>query len=153
MCPCTGRHMRSMCPAPFGMQQVHITAQRYISHWHLCYVCSQDARQKLQEQHASCRIGTDDRTGSMRRLHSRRCTERLGVSIPALAVSRDGSGEPEPVLIYFGIIDFLQEYRMKKRMEHMMKATVFGGKTISVVDPHRYAKRFRGFMEDVFVRK
>lgn len=47
----------------------------------------------------------------------------------------------------------LQEYRMKKRMEHVMKATVFGGKTISVVEPHRYAKRFRGFMETLFVRK
>lgn len=116
-------------------------------------VCSQDAREKLREQHAGCRIGKDDRTGSMRRLHSRRCTERLGVSIPALAVARDGSGESEPVLIYFGIIDFLQEYRMKKRMEHVMKATVFGGKTISVVDPHRYAKRFKGFMQNVFVRK
>jgi hypothetical protein len=37
-------------------------------------------------------------------------------------------------------------------MEHVVKAAVFGGKTISV-DPHRYAKRFRGFMEELFVRK
>lgn len=47
----------------------------------------------------------------------------------------------------------LQEYRTKKKMEHVMKAAVFGGKTISVVDPHRYAKRFRRFMEGLFVRK
>lgn len=46
-----------------------------------------------------------------------------------------------------------QEYRTKKKMEHVVKAAVFGGKTISVVDPHRYAKRFRGFMEELFVRK
>lgn len=47
----------------------------------------------------------------------------------------------------------LQEYRTKKRMEHVVKAAVFGGKTISVVDPHRYAKRFRKFMEQLFIRK
>lgn len=46
-----------------------------------------------------------------------------------------------------------QEYRTKKKMEHVVKAAVFGGKTISVVDPHRYAKRFKGFMEELFVRK
>ena len=44
----------------------------------------------------------------MRRLYSKRCRDRPGVSIPALAVPRDGSSPPEPVLIYFGIIDFLQ---------------------------------------------
>lgn len=47
----------------------------------------------------------------------------------------------------------MQEYRTKKKMEHVMKAAVFGGKTISVVDPHRYAKRFRRFMEGLFIRK
>ena len=47
----------------------------------------------------------------------------------------------------------MQEYRTKKKMEHVMKAAVFGGKTISVVDPHRYAKRFRHFMQGLFVRK
>ena len=47
----------------------------------------------------------------------------------------------------------VQEYRTKKKMEHVMKAAVFGRKTISVVDPHRYAKRFRGFLEQVFVKK
>ena len=47
----------------------------------------------------------------------------------------------------------MQEYRTKKKMEHVVKAAVFGGKTISVVDPHRYAKRFLGFMEELFVKK
>ncbi|KAL0047732.1 hypothetical protein WJX82_010619 [Trebouxia sp. C0006] len=116
------------------------------------YSSSQDERLLASHQPVPCRIGTDDATGSMRRLYSRRCRDRPGVSIPALAIPRDGS-KPEPVLIYFGIIDFLQEYRTKKKMEHVVKAAVFGGKTISVVDPHRYAKRFRGFMEELFVRK
>ena len=69
--------------------------------------CSEEVHHKFHE-HAGCRIGQDMATGTMRRLHSKRCTERLGVSIPALAVAPDGSTDPEPVLIYFGIIDFLQ---------------------------------------------
>ena len=69
--------------------------------------CSQDERLLASHQPVPCRIGTDDATGSMRRLYSRRCRDRPGVSIPALAIPRDGS-KPEPVLIYFGIIDFLQ---------------------------------------------
>ncbi len=69
--------------------------------------CSQDDRLLASHQPVPCRIGTDDATGSMRRLYSRRCRDRPGVSIPALAIPRDGS-KPEPVLIYFGIIDFLQ---------------------------------------------
>ncbi len=69
--------------------------------------CSQDERLLSSHQPVPCRIGTDDATGSMRRLYSRRCRDRPGVSIPALAIPRDGS-KPEPVLIYFGIIDFLQ---------------------------------------------
>ena len=79
--------------------------------WHTvgdyCHeLCSQDER-LATDQAAPCRIGTDDATGSLRRLYSRRCRDRPGVSIPALAIPRDGS-KPEPVLIYFGIIDFLQ---------------------------------------------
>lgn len=71
------------------------------------WCCSQDEQQGIY-QTTTCRIGTDEVTGSMRRLYSKRTRDRLGVSIPALAVPNDGSSPPEPVLIYFGIIDFLQ---------------------------------------------
>ena len=36
-------------------------------------------------------------------------------------------------------------------MEHAMKRTVVDGKTISVVDPRQYAKRFRRSMKETFV--
>eukprot|EP00891_Asterochloris_glomerata_P007971 jgi/Astpho2/7971/Aster-06568 len=67
--------------------------------------------------------------------------------------SRQISMACEPVLVYYGIIDFLQEYSMRKRMEHAMKATVFNGKAISVVDPHSYRVRFLHAMNSLFVRK
>ena len=47
----------------------------------------------------------------------------------------------------------LQEYSMRKRLEHAMKATVFNGKAISVVDPHSYRVRFLHAMNSLFVRK
>ncbi|KAK9868987.1 hypothetical protein WJX84_003964 [Apatococcus fuscideae] len=88
---------------------------------------------------------------------------RLGCSTTAMAVSQprlgesaaahspDGPGGGEKVMLYFGIIDFLQEYTLRKRMEHAMKRTVVDGKTISVVDPHQYAKRFKRSMRETFV--
>ncbi len=100
------------CPVAAGSQDKKLLATHCE---HACVACngcdacccSQDDRLLASHQPVPCRIGTDDATGSMRRLYSRRCRDRPGVSIPALAIPRDGS-KPEPVLIYFGIIDFLQ---------------------------------------------
>ena len=46
----------------------------------------------------------------------------------------------------------LQEYGVRKRMEHAMKASVFG-KAISVTDPHSYRVRFVQAMNSLFVCK
>ena len=51
------------------------------------------------------------------------------------------------------IFSMVQEYNFRKRMEHAMKRTVVDGKTISVVDPRQYAKRFRTSMTETFVSK
>ncbi|KAK9837682.1 hypothetical protein WJX74_002866 [Apatococcus lobatus] len=105
------------------------------------------------------------RRRSSRRLGSLHSAEqaKLGSSTPAMAIPQPqrGSSSPlaqrspggEKVMLYFGIIDFLQEYNFRKRMEHAMKRTVVDGKTISVVDPRQYAKRFRRSMKDTFVCK
>ena len=47
----------------------------------------------------------------------------------------------------------MQEYTVRKKLEHVMKASVFDGRTISVVDPHTYAQRFKMFMQGIFVKK
>ncbi len=37
-------------------------------------------------------------------------TERFGSAVPALAIPRSGKGTPQAVLLYMGVIDFLQPY-------------------------------------------
>lgn len=47
---------------------------------------------------------------------------------------------------YFGIIDTLTYFGLKKRAEYLMKRT-FQGKGISCIPPDQYQNRFMGFME------
>ncbi|KAK9815589.1 hypothetical protein WJX72_006406 [[Myrmecia] bisecta] len=87
----------------------------------------------------------------LQRLHSV-VRPQMGNSITALAIPRSG-GPAQPVLLYFGIIDFLQEYSVRKKLEHFMKASLLDGRAISVVDPKTYSRRFQAFMHEVFLRK
>ncbi len=43
----------------------------------------------------------------MMSLHSE-LRAQLGVAVPAMALPEDTSEDPEPVLLFFGIVDFLQ---------------------------------------------
>lgn len=54
------------------------------------------------------------------------------------------------VVLYMGIIDVLQEYNIKKKLEHAYKAIKIDPDTISVVEPKLYAKRFFNFLQKVF---
>lgn len=54
------------------------------------------------------------------------------------------------VVLYFGIIDILQEYNIKKKIEHAYKSLRFDPLTISAVEPKLYSKRFISFLERVF---
>ncbi|KAM9385420.1 phosphatidylinositol 4-phosphate 5-kinase type-1 alpha-like [Pholidichthys leucotaenia] len=67
-------------------------------------------------------------------------TEDKTGGIPA----RNSKGER--LLVYIGIIDILQSYRLAKRIEHSWKALVHDGDTISVHRPRFYADRFQKFM-------
>ncbi|XP_070178757.1 phosphatidylinositol 4-phosphate 5-kinase type-1 alpha-like isoform X3 [Littorina saxatilis] len=58
--------------------------------------------------------------------------------------ARNAKGER--LLLYLGIIDILQSFRLKKRLEHTMKAMVIDGDSISVHRPSFYAQRFLHFM-------
>ena len=46
-----------------------------------------------------------------------------------------------------GIIDILQQYNTKKKLETVFKGMVTDTYKISSVDPHTYAKRFVKFMD------
>ncbi|KAJ8442228.1 hypothetical protein Cgig2_005168 [Carnegiea gigantea] len=62
-----------------------------------------------------------------------------------------GGGEVFDVILYFGIIDILQDYDISKKLEHAYKSLQVDPISISAVDPKLYSKRFRDFMHRVFV--
>jgi len=56
------------------------------------------------------------------------------------------------VLIYCGIIDILQCYKLLKKTEHFFKSLYTNGEEISVVRPGFYAERFQDFLKNkVFI--
>ncbi|PHT97895.1 Phosphatidylinositol 4-phosphate 5-kinase 7 [Capsicum chinense] len=85
---------------------------------------------------------------------------QLGVNMPAQAnqkVMQDESAsvqvelfEVYDVVLYLGIIDILQEYNMKKKLEHTYKSWQFDPMSISAIEPKIYSKRFLSFLEKVF---
>jgi 1-phosphatidylinositol-4-phosphate 5-kinase len=60
------------------------------------------------------------------------------------------TGEFQDVILFFGIIDILQEYSMRKKMEHAYKSIKYNPLSISVVEPRFYSERFLKFIHTVF---
>ena len=56
--------------------------------------------------------------------------------------------ENEKYIYIIGIIDYLQEYNFKKKMEHCLKGIIYGKEKnmISAVEPEYYGNRFYDFM-------
>ncbi|KAK1278502.1 Phosphatidylinositol 4-phosphate 5-kinase 6 [Acorus gramineus] len=87
---------------------------------------------------------------------------RLGINMPArVELVMRGSdcesqliGEPTgefcDVVLFFGIIDILQDYDISKKLEHAYKSIQYDPTSISAVDPKQYSKRFRDFIYKVF---
>ncbi|KAK9749459.1 hypothetical protein RND81_02G127400 [Saponaria officinalis] len=50
------------------------------------------------------------------------------------------------VVLYLGIIDFLKNYNVIKRLEHAFKSLQYDAKEISSVKPELYASRFQDFL-------
>ncbi|XP_022746663.1 phosphatidylinositol 4-phosphate 5-kinase 6-like isoform X2 [Durio zibethinus] len=94
---------------------------------------------------------------------SRWSSIRLGINMPARAektVRKSDCeaqlvGEPTGVLydviLFFGIIDILQDYDISKKLEHAYKSMQYDPTSISAVDPKQYSKRFRDFIFRIFV--
>ncbi|TKY73763.1 Phosphatidylinositol 4-phosphate 5-kinase 2 [Spatholobus suberectus] len=95
---------------------------------------------------------------------------RLGTNMPARAESvckagldphtgtgssnstpSESGGEVSDVILYFGIIDILQDYDISKKLEHAYKSLQVDPSSISAVDPKLYSKRFREFIHRIFV--
>ncbi|KAI3445644.1 hypothetical protein Pfo_002309 [Paulownia fortunei] len=88
---------------------------------------------------------------------------QLGVNMPAQANHKimqadTDSAEVElfevyDVVLYLGIIDILQEYNMRKKLEHAFKSLKYDPLSISVVEPKVYSKRFITFLQRIFPRQ
>lgn len=61
------------------------------------------------------------------------------------------SGELYDVILFFGIIDILQDYDLTKKVEHAIKSMQHDPISISAVDPKQYSRRFRDFIFRVFM--
>ncbi|XP_043283754.1 phosphatidylinositol 4-phosphate 5-kinase type-1 beta-like isoform X2 [Venturia canescens] len=59
----------------------------------------------------------------------------------------------ERLLLFVGIIDILQSYRLKKKLEHTWKSMIHDGDTVSVHRPGFYAQRFQDFMAKTVFKK
>ncbi|PWZ37868.1 Phosphatidylinositol 4-phosphate 5-kinase 4 [Zea mays] len=60
------------------------------------------------------------------------------------------TGEYHDVILYFGIIDILQDYDISKKLEHAYKSFQHDPASISAVDPRQYSRRFREFIYKAF---
>ncbi|XP_064471030.1 phosphatidylinositol 4-phosphate 5-kinase type-1 alpha-like isoform X2 [Ornithodoros turicata] len=58
--------------------------------------------------------------------------------------ARNSKGER--LLLFLGVIDILQSYRLKKKLEHTWKSMFHDGDAVSVHRPSFYAQRFQDFM-------
>uniref|UniRef100_A0A1B6FYA8 PIPK domain-containing protein n=1 Tax=Cuerna arida TaxID=1464854 RepID=A0A1B6FYA8_9HEMI len=58
--------------------------------------------------------------------------------------ARQANGEN--LLLFLGIIDILQSYKLKKRLEHVWKSIVYDRDTVSVHNPRFYSQRFQDFI-------
>ncbi|TKY49713.1 Phosphatidylinositol 4-phosphate 5-kinase 6 [Spatholobus suberectus] len=89
---------------------------------------------------------------------------QLGINMPARAemtvrkstsdtpqLVGEPTGELYEIIIFFGIIDILQDYDISKKLEHAYKSFQYDPTSISAVDPRLYSKRFRDFIFRVFV--
>lgn len=59
----------------------------------------------------------------------------------------------ERLLLFLGIIDILQSYRLRKKLEHTWKSMIHDGDTVSVHRPSFYATRFLDFMAKTVFKK
>jgi 1-phosphatidylinositol-4-phosphate 5-kinase len=77
-------------------------------------------------------------------------TRELGVNMPATVVFKDPKKPPRDALLFFAIIDILQDYNTKKQLENVSKSVLYKRNEISAVSPKMYSKRFQDFMGKVF---
>ncbi|XP_030227760.1 phosphatidylinositol 4-phosphate 5-kinase type-1 gamma isoform X2 [Gadus morhua] len=105
-----------------------------------------DKKRPMAQQKALYSTAMESIQGGAARGESIDTDDTMG-GIPAV------NGKGERLLLYIGIIDILQSYRLIKKLEHTWKALVHDGDTVSVHRPGFYADRFFKFMSSTVFRK
>ncbi|KAI3525970.1 hypothetical protein L1887_05109 [Cichorium endivia] len=90
-------------------------------------------------------------------------TSKLGISMQARVEKMERKNELEligeptgvcyDVVMFFGIIDILQDYDITKKLEHAYKSFQYDPTSISAVDPRQYSRRFRDFILNIFIEE
>eukprot|EP00795_Rhopilema_esculentum_P003697 gene3697-14970_t len=63
------------------------------------------------------------------------------------------SPKGDRLILFLGIIDILQSYRMAKKLEHGWKSLIHDGDSVSVHNPSFYARRFINFMGEKVLKR
>jgi len=63
------------------------------------------------------------------------------------------TADGERLLLYVGIIDILQSYQIRKKLEHTFKSVLTDGTQISVTNPSFYSERFQRFLFTTVFKK
>jgi len=66
-------------------------------------------------------------------------------------VARAANGDDLGQRYYCGVIDFLQPFNMRKKLEQKVKGTLHDPLAVSVLEPVAYAKRMVSFVESIII--
>ncbi|XP_060177561.1 phosphatidylinositol 4-phosphate 5-kinase 6-like [Lycium barbarum] len=78
-------------------------------------------------------------------------TERKPTEAEIIQLIGEPTGELYDVILFFSVIDILQDYDITKKLEHAYKSMQCDPNSISAVDPKAYSRRFRDYIFKVFI--
>ncbi|XP_029930203.1 phosphatidylinositol 4-phosphate 5-kinase type-1 gamma-like isoform X3 [Myripristis murdjan] len=124
-------------------------------------VHNQTQAEREQQSQGSPAGGDEKRPAAQRALYSTAMESIQGGSTCRDTLDHDDTmggipatgGKGERLLLFIGIIDILQSYRMIKKLEHSWKSLIHDGDTVSVHRPGFYAERFYKFCSTTVFRK
>ncbi|KAM9789521.1 phosphatidylinositol 4-phosphate 5-kinase type-1 alpha-like [Neosynchiropus ocellatus] len=122
---------------------------------------TQSAREQQSQGSPGGGGGDEKRPAAQRALYSSAMESIQGSSMCRDTLDHDDTmgGIPavgakgERLLLFIGIIDILQSYRLIKKVEHSWKSLIHDGDTVSVHRPGFYAERFYKFCSTIVFRK
>lgn len=74
--------------------------------------------------------------------------EKYALSMGGIPATNENK---QRLILFVGIIDVLQDYGFKKKMEHKLKSIIHDGNTISVINPETYKLRFLNFITEYVI--